>query len=271
VPAVAVAEAKRAGQSDWVERAGRIGLAAKGAIYAVIALLALQIPLGLGGETTDKDGALRSVAEQPFGEVLLIALALGFAAYALWRFVQAVLDRDREGTDPKGLAKRAGHFGSGLIYAASCVAATAFVIGGGSGGGNEKKETARVFDLPLGRWIVLAAGLGFLGAGAFFVYRAVSRKFREDLREHEMHSDVRPWAIRVGVVGYAARGLVFGLIGVFLLKAAIEYDAKEAIGLDGALLKLSQQSYGNFLLGLVAAGLLAYALYCFVQARYRRI
>jgi hypothetical protein len=268
---MAIAEAKRAGRSDWIEWAGRTGLVAKGVIYALVGLLALQIPLGLGGDTKDRQGALRTLAEQRFGEVLLIALAIGFSGYAIWRFVQAVLDRDAEGTGAKGLAKRAAHFGKGLLYAASAVAAAALVIGADTGGGDEKKETARVFDLPLGRWIVAAVGLAFLAAGLYNLYRSLTEKFRKDLREHQMNRDVRQWAIVVGVVGHAARGVVFGLIGIFLLKAAIEYDAKEAIGLDGALLKLSQQAYGDLLLGLVAAGLLAYALFCFVQARYRKV
>jgi uncharacterized protein DUF1206 len=268
---MAVAEVKHAAKSPWVEWAGRLGLVAKGALYAIVALLALALPLELGGKTSDRQGALRTVAEQPQGEVLLIALGLGFAGYALWRFVQAFLDRDDEGSGLKGLAKRAGYLGRGLIYAASSFVAFALVIGIGSAGGNEKKETAKVLDLPLGRWIVGAVGLGFLAAGAYNLYRSLTEKFRKDLREHEMSSDVRSWAIAVGVFGHAARGVVFGLIGVFLVRAAIQYDPDEAIGLDGALQKLAAQPYGEWLLGLVAAGLLAYALFCLVQARYREV
>jgi Domain of Unknown Function (DUF1206) len=268
---VAVAEAKQAAKGPWVEWAGRLGLVAKGAIYAIVGLLAIAVPLGLGGKASDRQGALRTVAEQRYGEALLIALAVGFAGYAIWRFVEAFLDRDNEGSGPKALAKRLGYFGRGLIYAGSCFVAVALVVGAGSGGGDERKETAKLLDLPLGRWIVGAVGLGFLAAGAYNLYRSLTKKFRKDLREHEMRSDVRSWAIAVGVFGHAARGVVFGLIGLFLLKAAIEYDPKEAIGLDGALRKLAQQTYGEWLLGLTAAGLVAYALFCIVQARYREV
>jgi formate hydrogenlyase subunit 3/multisubunit Na+/H+ antiporter MnhD subunit len=128
-----------------------------------------------------------------------------------------------------------------------------------------------VLQWPLGRWIVAAVGLGVLAAGLFNLYRALTRKFRKDLREHEMGSQVRSWAIAVGVVGHAARGVVFALVGALLLKAALEYDPTEAIGIDGALRKLAQQPYGPWLLGGVAAGLLAYALFCFVQARFREV
>jgi hypothetical protein len=268
---MAVVEAKRAAKGPWVEWAGRLGLVARGVIYGLVAALALAIPLGLGGKTSDKQGALRTVAAQPYGEFLLIALAVGFAGYAVWRFVAAFLDRGGEGTGPKAIAKRIGYFGRGLLYAGLCFVAISLVTGLGSGGGDEREETAKVLDVPLGRWIVGAVGLGFLVAGLYNLYRSVTEKFRKDLREHEMGADVRSWAIAVGVAGHAARAVVFGLVGIFLVKAALEFEPKEAIGIDGALLKLARQDYGEWLLGLVAAGLFAYALFCFVQARYREV
>lgn len=257
-------------QSPWVERAGRLGLAAKGVLYGIVGVLAVEIPLGLGGKTTDRQGALRTVAQQPLGKALLVLLVLGLAGYAVWRFVQAFLDRDGEGSGAKGLAKRAGYLARGIFYAGSAVIAFRLVVGAGSSGSNEQDETARVLDWPLGRWVVGAAGAALVGAGLFNAWRALTKKFRKDLHEHEM-GDVRPWAIGVGVVGHAARGVVFGLIGVFLLRAAWQYDPQEAIGVDGALRKLAQGPYGMLALGAVAAGLLAYAAFCFVQARYRRV
>lgn len=258
--------------SPAVEAAGRAGLLAKGALYAVVGLLAIQIPLGLGGKATDRQGALRTVAQEPLGEAMLLALAVGLAGYAVWRFVQAFLDRGDEGTGAKGLAKRAGYVGRGLLYLATAALAFSLVAGwGGGGGSSEKEDTAKVFDWPGGRYLVGAVGLAFLAAGLYNAYRSLSAKFRKDLREHQMASDARPWAIALGVVGHAARGIVFGLIGIFLLRAAWQYDAKEAIGIDGALRKVAEAPYGPVLLGLVAAGLLAYAAFCVVQARYRQV
>jgi hypothetical protein len=244
---------------------------AKGALYAVVALLALQIPLGLGGETTDRQGALRTIAQQPAGEVMLFVLAAGLVGYAAWRFVQAFLDRDDEGTGVKALAKRVSYLARGLLYLGFAVLALALVIGWGSGGGNEKEDTARVFELPGGRWLVAAVGAGFLAAGIYNAYRSITGKFRKHLREHTLGKAARGWMIVVGVLGHAARAVVFSLVGIFLLRAAWQYEAKEAIGLDGALLKVARADYGNFLLGLVAAGLLAYGLFCFIQARYRNV
>ena len=273
----ATSSAKRTGQrvahSDAIEYAGRIGLVAKGVSYALIGILALQIPLGQGGQAADRRGVLRQLSTESWGKAALIGLTIGFAGYALWRFAEAVFDRGAEGTDAKGLAKRARSFGIGVLYAASAAVAYSLVSSTSSdaGSGSEQQETARVFEWPAGRWIVLVVAAGFIADGAYNVYRGVTKKFRKRLAEHEMHGTVRTWALRIGVLGHVARGVVFAMVGIFLAKAALEYDPQEAIGIDGALLKLVEAPFGPLLLGLVAAGLVAYAAYCLVEARYREI
>jgi hypothetical protein len=265
------AKGRRAGKSPWVERLGRAGLVAKGVLYAVVGILAVNVALGGREESPDKSGALRTIAEQPFGKGLLILLAAGLAGYALWRLAQAILDRDNEGEGPKGLAKRATALGKAGWYAVLCGLTVSTLVGNGSGSGNQQETTAGVFDRPLGRYAVYAAGLAFLGAAAFNAYRAITCKFKKKLKTGEMDEEEEQAATAVGVLGHLARFVVFALIGLFLLRAAWEYDPSEARGLDGALLELAQQPYGGLLLGAVAVGLLAYAGYCFVQARYRRI
>jgi Domain of Unknown Function (DUF1206) len=265
------ANARSAGQSDWVERAGRIGLVAKGVSYALIGVLALQVALGQRRQTSDRQGVLRQLATESWGPWALGALAVGFAGYALWRFVDAALDRQGDGTDAKGLAKRAKAFGVGVIYVASAAAAVSLLMSDKPSGGNEKQETARALEWPGGRWIVLAVAAGFVAAGLYNVYRGATQKFRERLERGRMNGHVERWAVASGVTGHIARGVVFGLVGVFLGRAAIEYDPSEAVGIDGALAKLAHQPFGPLLLGAVAAGLVAYAVYCLVEARYRRI
>ena len=265
------AKGRRAGKSPWVERLGRAGLVAKGALYALVGILAFKVALGGREESPDKTGALRTIAEQPFGKVLLVLLAAGLAGYALWRIAQAIFDRDDEGEGPTGLAKRATALGKAAWYAILFVLTASVLVGGSTGDGNQQEATAGVFDLPLGRYLVYAAGLAFLGAGGFNGYRAVTCKFKDKLKTGEMDEKEEQAATAIGVLGYLARCVVFALIGVFLVKAAWEYDPNEARSLDGALLELTQQPYGGLLLGAVAVGLLAYAFYCFVQARYRRI
>ena len=264
--------ARRVERSDWVERAGRLGLIAKGVSFALVAGLALQVALEGGGHTEDRQGALRRVAQDPAGRWSLILLALGFAGYAAWRFVEGFLDRDREGDGARALAKRGGQVAKGALYTGLCATTISIIVDAhGSDASGEDKWTARVLDLPLGRWAIAAVGVGIVGAGAFNAYRSLTATFRKDLETHKMDRIEKPAYTAVGVAGHAARGVVFALIGAFLIRAAWQYDAKETVGLDGALAKVAQQEYGRWWLGLVAAGLFAYALFCFVQARYRDV
>ena len=265
------AKGRRAGQSLWVERVGRFGHVAKAVLYAVIGVLAIQVARGGREESPDKGGTLRTIAEQPFGKGLLVLLACGLAGYALWRLAQGILDRDNEGEGLKGLVKRAGALGKAGWYGILCALTVSTLVGNGSGGGNEQETTKGVFDRPFGRYVVYAAGLAFVGAAAFNGLRAVTCKFNKSLKTGEMSDAEETAATGVGILGHVARMTAFGLVGLFLLRAAWAYDPKEARGLDGALLELSQQPYGGFLLGAVGVGLFAYALYCLVQARYRRI
>jgi hypothetical protein len=267
----ATTEARQASQkieqSPWLERLARVG-------YGIVAVLAIMVAVGVGGETTSREGALAAVAREPFGKLLLLVLAVGFAGYAAWRLVQAVLDRDDEGSDAKGLAKRASYLGRAVIYVGLTVATVRLLTGSGQsqgGSGQQKQATATVLDWPAGRWLVGAAALAIIGYAGYQLYRGVARKFLDGLETGEMGPTERRSIERLGVVGLVARGVVFALVGVFLAKAAWEYDPQEAIGLDGALRKLADAAYGPWLLGVTAAGLLAYGLFCVAQARYRRV
>lgn len=269
------AKGRRAGNSPWVERLGRAGLVAKGVLYGVIGLLAVKVALGGREESPDKSGALQAIAEQPLGRGLLVLLALGLAGYALWRLAQGIFDRENKGDGVKGLAKRGGALARGAWYGALCAFTVGRIFAGSGGksgsGSKEQQTTAGVFDLPAGRYLVYGAGLAFLAAAGFNGYRAVTCKFNKKLKTGEMSDVEQAAATGVGIAGHLARLVVWGLIGLFLVRAAWQFDPKEARGLDGALLELSQQPYGPVLLGAVAVGLIAYALYCFVQARYRKI
>ena len=265
------AKGHRAGKSPWVEGLGRVGLLAQGVLYIVVGILAVKVALGAREESPDKNGALRTIADQPFGKTLLILLAVGLGAHALWQLARAILDRDDQGEGAKGLAKRGAALGRGVWYGALCWLTVSTLIGNGSGGDSEQQQTAGVFEHSGGRYLVYGAGFAFLGAAAFNAYRAVTCKFNKKLKQGEMNETEEAVATGFGIFGFLARAVVFCLIGLFLVKAAWEYDPKQARGLDGALLELAQRPYGEFLLGVVAAGLIAFGLYCFVQARYRRI
>jgi uncharacterized protein DUF1206 len=278
LPAQKARSDARAGRG-WYAVLARTGLVAKGVSYGLVGVLAVALAVGAGGEATSRQGALEKLAAHGFGKVVLALLAFGFAAYAIWRFVQAVAEREDAGDgEAKGAAKkwgkRAGYVGRGLIYAGLTASTVKILLGSGGGQsqtGKAHKTTAVVLSWPAGTWLVGIAGAVVVGVGLWNLYRGVARKFEDRWRTGEMGEQARKWGARAGLVGHVARAVVFSLIGIFLVKAAVEYNPKEAIGLDGALRKLADASYGPYLLGLTAAGLVAYGLYCFVDARYRDV
>jgi Domain of Unknown Function (DUF1206) len=266
-------EARKAAASPWTRRLARWGLVSKGALYGLVGAIAIDVAIGGGGRIQNRSGALAAAADHWLGKLLVAAIAVGLAGYAVWRFGEALLGRTLEATEQAGWPRRIGFVAAGLWYLGLCGVAVAVLVGSNQAAGSRQEDqvTARALELPLGRWLVAAVGLGIIGAGAFNVFNGLTRRFRKDLKLRRM-SDAEEHAFTaVGVVGHVARGVVFGLIGFFLVRAAYQYDPKEAVGLDGALGRLLRHDYGPALLGLVAAGLLAYGCYCFVEARYREV
>jgi hypothetical protein len=257
----------------WIKRLARFGYAAKGVVYVLIGSLAAYGAFE-GDAPTDSRGALTQVVRQPFGRVLLVVIAVGLAGYALWRLVQALRDTEDKGSDWKGLAIRFGYACIGFVYAGLSYSAVKLILGQGAGKGSDQTSrewTATFFALPFGRLAVGLAGLCVIGFGFWQCYKAFTAKFRKKWKRHEMSEGARAVAIRAGQVGLVARGVVFGIIGIFLIQAALRARPEEARGLSGALHALEQQPYGPYVLGAVALGLVAYGFYMFVEARYRRM
>jgi hypothetical protein len=264
------ARGEQVARSDGFEWFARAGFIARGLIYGIVGVLAVKVALGAGGKTTDQQGALQTVARQPLGKLLLILVAAGLGGYALWRLVRALLGHGPEDSD-SGL-DRVAALASGLVYAGLCVVAIKILLGAGGGGsGGAQRTAAGVLGWPGGTWLVGSAGVAFVGVALYQGYRGLSRDFLDDSKTEEMSPAVRRWIEWIGTFGHLSRTVVFGLVGVFLLKAALDFDPKQAVGLDGALATLAHQSYGPALLGVVAAGLIAFALYSMSDARYRRI
>jgi fumarate reductase subunit D len=253
---------------EWLARSGFV---ARGLIYGIIGILAIKLALGVGGTTTNQQGALRTIARQPFGKVLLILVAIGLAGYALWRLLHALLGHGPEHSDSS--FDRVAALGSGIVYAGLCAIAVEILLGSGSSGGSgsASKTTAGVFGWPGGTWLVGIAGAVLVGIGVYQGYRGISKDFLEDSKTEQMSPRVRKWIDWIGSFGHLARMVVFGLVGVFLIKAAVDFNPDTAVGLDGALAKIANASYGPFLLGVVAAGLIAFGVYSLSDARYRRI
>lgn len=255
----------------WLEPLGRLGFAAKGAVYMLIGALALRVALGLGGETTDAQGALRRMLTAPFGALLLVATAVGLFGYALWRFVQAAMDTEWKGSDAKGLVQRIAYAVSGCIHLGLAFWAARLLTGDSGGGDAARSWTAQLMSRPAGAWLVGIVGAIVIGVGLYQFYHAFSAKFREELLLGRMGPAEEEWLTRLGRFGYAARGVVFGLVGLFLVVAARQAEPGAARGLGGALATLARQRSGSWLLGVVAAGLVAYGALMLAEARYRRM
>lgn len=257
----------------WVEKLARLGYAAKGTVYGLIGILAVMAAFSTGGKTTDSKGALHTIAAQPFGSFLLVLVAIGLIGYVLWRLVQAITDPDNKGNDAKGIATRLGYAISGLIYAGLATEAILLATHSSKSGGGKSKEdwTALVLQQPFGRWLVALGGALLIGLGFYMIYQAYKIKFRKKLDLTELDSKQETWAVRISRIGITARGIVFVMLGFFLIQASVQYDPEKARGLDGALQTIAQQPFGKILLGLMAIGLIAYGVYMWIQARYRRI
>lgn len=267
-----VEQAARAAGRPWVEPLARFGYAARGVVYAFIGVLAIQAAFFGRGQTTGPEGAIYKIAEQ--SKMLLVLIAIGLFGYALWRFVQGILDPENKGNDAKGMVKRGAMVASGVIYAGLAILAVRLISqdgGAAASGGGQASTTAKMLSLPFGRALVILAGLGVIVAALQQLYDAYTKKFTRRFKTQEMSPEEQRMAVHTGQLGLGARGIAFLITGWFLIQAALRYDPSQARGLGGALDTLARQPYGPWLLGLVALGLVAYGAYSFLQARYRRI
>jgi len=248
----------------------RFGFVARGILYGLIGVLALDLAFGQGGANASQAGAMQKVAHQPFGEWLLIGVTIGLAGYAAWRLVEAATGRGID--DSTG--DRIVALCSGIVYLSFTVLAIRVLTSPSHNAGSKPKAGSTASDalsLPGGQILLGIAGAIFIGIALFQLYKGLSQKFVEDADTASMSETTRKLYTTLGTVGHVARAAVFALVGGLVLKAAIDNAGHEAKGLDGALQKLVSASYGPFLLAAVAAGLIAFGLYSLADARFRRI
>jgi len=256
---------------NWIERLARLGYISVGAVYVIIGGITAAAALHGGQRTPDRRDAFFFIIEKPFGHLLLLIIAAGLIGYALWRLSSGFFDSDRRGSDAKGIAIRIGSVTRGIAYGAAAVRVLRMATHhGGAGRGSDasaRRWTASAFDHPFGRWAVGIAGLIVIGAGVYQLTRAFRAKLSKRLDTRRI-SDALRAICRFGI---GARGVVFGVIGVSIVNAAIRYDPSRAKGTSGALGTLAAQPFGRLLLIVIAVGLIAYGVYAFVNAKYRRI
>jgi len=260
--------------APWIERLARVGFAAKALLYSIVGVLAFRAAFSDAGATIGSRGALVSLVRQPLGTLVLVVIAVGLFGYAAWRITEALVDPERRGTKPKGLAVRIGYAGRGVFHAWLGVQAIRLALGAGgrnTGGDGTEQWTARVLEAPLGSWIVIAAGLTVIGYGLYQIYRAWTAKLSKQLNLSRLSREAGSWLIKVSRFGLGARGVVFGVIGAYLVRAGTAHNANKAADTGEALSAIGHQPLGNWLLGIVAIGLVAYGAYEVVQSRYRVI
>ncbi len=267
--------AHRAATNHWMLLLARIGYGARGVVYLVIGILALQLALGLGGSATDQHGALMTISQQPFGKFLLIILTIGLLGFALWSFIQAAFDTEGKGKKAKGIVSRLGYAVVGFSYALLAYGALLLASGSGNGGKGSTQSaqdwTAVLLKQPLGVALVILVGLVVIGVAGSLLYKAYKASFRSRLDLSALSARMKKVVVDLGRAGYAAQGVVLLIVGAFFIIAALQNNASKAKGLDGALQVLAQQPSGQILLGAVALGFVAYGCYSFVEARYRRL
>ncbi|HVB73326.1 MAG TPA: DUF1206 domain-containing protein [Ktedonobacteraceae bacterium] len=267
--------ARNAATGKWMTGFARLGYAAKGVVYLIIGFLAAKLATGQGGSATDQRGALHTIYGQPFGKFLLIIVAIGLLAFALWSLIQAIYDTEGKGRDAKGIIGRIGYAAVGIAYAALALGAYQLATGTGNGGQSSTSSTqdwtAKLLKLPFGVPLVVIVGLVVLGIAVYLFAKAYTAKFQRRLGLASLRAQVRKFAIFMGRLGYAALGVVFTIIGIFMIVAAVQFNPQKAKGLDTALGELLSLPFGPVLLGIVALGLIAYGVYSFVEARYRRL
>ncbi|SDM44421.1 protein of unknown function [Fictibacillus solisalsi] len=257
----------------WIVRMARFGHLSKGAVYILIGVLAVMTAFGLSGKLTTSSGALYTVAKQPFGSVILAVLAIGLAGYALWQIIMAIFDPEHKGKDAKGWIARISYLIVAGIYIGLCVSAVKIIFRASSGSSSEKYQTlsAKVLAQPFGQFIIGLLGAIIIGVGLFNFYKAYKEKYLNVLKREEMNQKEWRTARYIGKFGISAHGVVFAIMGIFLIRSAVQADPDETKGLDGALAELVKQPYGQVLLTIVALGLVAYGVYLLFEARFRRL
>lgn len=263
-------------------RAGRVAIVTQGALYVILGLLAVQVASGDHGANASQRGAIDAIARQPLGRVLLVFVAVGLASYAAWRLLLAVRGEPGNGDDGKSVAMRAANLGRAVIYGSFTVAAVGLAIraggstpgggasGGSSGGAKEKQSTAVVLSWPAGRWLVIAVGLGIIGAGLWNVKRAVTRSFL-DMLDFTSVAKGKERAVEViGIIGYLARAFCWALVGWFLINAGWQHDSSKTESLDGALREFAGTNHGRLLLVLLAIGLMFFGCFRVIDGLLRK-
>jgi hypothetical protein len=263
--------ASRAADSKPLEYLARGGFIAYGVIHLLFAWIALQLAFGSSSESNDQSGAFQELAQKPLGKTLVVITIVGMIGLAIWQALEAALGQSGE-QNRMAMAER---FVSGcrtIMYLYFAFVGIKVLRGSGSSSGDSsQKGASSLMDSTAGRLLIGLVGLVVLGIGIGLVIYGVKKKFEEHLNTQQMNAKVHKTVERLGMAGYSAKGVAYAIAGVLVVIAAVKYDPEKARGLDAALKTLAGAPYGPWLLSLMALGIAAFGVYCFFQARYRKV
>ncbi|MGB2569032.1 DUF1206 domain-containing protein [Micromonospora citrea] len=267
----AEATAARTADSRWLELLARAGFIGYGVVHLLFAWLILQVAFDSSGEEANQNGALRTLGAQPMGEFLLIAIAVGLVAMAIWQALEAAVGHHAK-QGKERLFERIASVVRTVVFLWLAWTAVRVVQEASSNSANQQEAlSAKLMASGGGRFLVGLAGLVLAAVGVGMVIYGLKKKFERNLKIGEMSPKTRTLARRLGMAGYVARGSVFAVAGLLIVVAAVNYNPEKARGLDGALRTLRDQPYGQILLALMALGIAAFGVYCFLQSRYRKV
>ncbi|MEO0349311.1 MAG: DUF1206 domain-containing protein [Cyanobacteria bacterium P01_A01_bin.15] len=257
----------------WIEHYARIGYGAKGIVYGTAGLLALMQAFDLNrGETVGSEGALKTIAAQPFGRGLLVVLAISLVGYVMWRFIQAIFDPEHRGSSMADILRRISYACSGFAYGGIAFSAVKILrIFSTSDGKTAEQWAFEIMLQPFGRWIVGAGGLTVFGIGCYYFYRVIKAEFRQRFKRQQMSDSTRTWTTLVGRVGIAARGFVYVVIGCYGLRAAWEFDSSMIKTTEDALAVFDNNPTDEWILAILGMGFIAYGIHMGFQSVYRSI
>lgn len=259
----------------FTKKLARFGFYTKGFLFIVIGMLAVLVAIGQkGGELADPSGALTAIADKPYGRILLIVFIAGAIGHGAWNILRGVADVDNAGTNVQGIFKRILAVGIGIFYLGLSLTALNLIITEhieNRNGEIPKTFAMILLALPLGAILMFLIGLGIIIGGIHEFYSGVTGKYKENFRLFTLAVRHLRTINVLGVLSFTARALLLVLMGYFFITAAINYNANDAAGMDGALAALAHSYYGKTLLFITATGLICHGILSLYEAKYRRI
>lgn len=260
--------ARSAKNSTALRVLARLGFAVNGLVHILIGALAVGIATGGGSTDADQSGAFRQLASTPGGVFLLWSVVIGMFALGLWLLISAFLMPG--GDSKRRWARRGAEAAKGVTYIALGATAVPFALGGStSSSGSTSSLSGMLMSSPAGVVVLIVVGLAVVAVGVYFVRKGITQKFVDDISLPR--EPVRKVVLALGASGYVAKGIAIGIAGILVVVAAVTHDPSKSTGLDGALTSLAALPFGVIILIVIAIGLIAYGLYCFVRSRFARL